>query len=279
MGWKGRLFRAGVELGVRSLRRAGGNRALAVVASQAVSVVTVQAGVSRLRFRVVNTMTQHRVASLLTREPETIMWLDRLTPHDVLYDIGANIGIYSLYAAVGRGCRVVAIEPHAANYAELVRNVALNHASERVVALCAALSDRDGIDVLYSRRDDEGSGLATFGEARDYRGQAFEPIFCQTVFGYSLDSLLACHRLPTPTHLKVDVDGLQAKVVAGGLKTLADQSVRSLVVELDDVRPEDQAMTKTLGDLGFVRRASAASGPAGGTVMNVTFEREGEARR
>ena len=52
-----------------------------------------------------------RARSLLSKEPETITWLDRLEEDDVLWDVGACVGSYSIYAAVRRGVRVVAFEP------------------------------------------------------------------------------------------------------------------------------------------------------------------------
>ena len=49
-----------------------------------------------------------RYKTLFLKEPETIEWLRALGPDDVLWDIGANVGVYSLYAAIVTGCRVVA---------------------------------------------------------------------------------------------------------------------------------------------------------------------------
>ena len=53
------------------------------------------------------------------KEPETIAWIDDMEPGEILFDVGANIGIYTLYAA-SRGVRVIAIEPVFENYSRLV---------------------------------------------------------------------------------------------------------------------------------------------------------------
>src|SRR2546423_5415633 len=77
------------------------------------------------------------------KEPWTVRWLERnLREGDVLYDVGANIGAYSLIAdALGRGARVVAIEPAYANYAALCDNVLLNGRGDRIVPLPVALAE------------------------------------------------------------------------------------------------------------------------------------------
>ena len=54
--------------------------------------------------------------SLLRRQPDTIAWIDAFQPNSVFWDVGANVGIYSLYAALRRGTRIVAFEPAAINY-------------------------------------------------------------------------------------------------------------------------------------------------------------------
>lgn len=48
-------------------------------------------------------------------EPETIAWLDSLETTDVLWDIGSYVGLFSIYAAKFRRCRVVSIEPESQN--------------------------------------------------------------------------------------------------------------------------------------------------------------------
>ena len=59
------------------------------------------------------------------KEPETIAWIDDMEPGEVLYDVGANVGVYALYAA-SRGIKVVAIEPVFENFSRLMQNIELN---------------------------------------------------------------------------------------------------------------------------------------------------------
>ena len=60
-----------------------------------------------------------------TKEPETLDWIDGFSREDVMFDVGANVGLYSLYAGK-RGVRVYSFEPEAQNYAGLTSNCMAN---------------------------------------------------------------------------------------------------------------------------------------------------------
>src|SRR5262245_41812198 len=45
-----------------------------------------------------------RARTFFTEEPDTVAWLDGLRPDDVLWDVGANVGLYTIYAAKFRKC-------------------------------------------------------------------------------------------------------------------------------------------------------------------------------
>src|SRR6185295_675790 len=62
--------------------------------------------------------------TLFFKEPETLAWIDKMEDGSTLWDVGANVGIYSIYflAQKEKG-RVVAFEPHPSNLAGLVDNL------------------------------------------------------------------------------------------------------------------------------------------------------------
>src|SRR3954451_1972510 len=74
-----------------------------------------------VRYVATSRQSQKRIRSLLTKEPLTIPWIETFKPDEVMVDIGANVGMYGIYAGV-LGCRVFAFEPEALNYAELNKN-------------------------------------------------------------------------------------------------------------------------------------------------------------
>src|SRR5262245_11213846 len=94
----------------------------------------------RIRYSTPNRLTAWRASSLFTKEPDTIAWISSFGKDHVLLDIGANVGMYTISAAVARGTTVYAFEPESQNYALLNRNIHDNGVSDRVFAFCAALS-------------------------------------------------------------------------------------------------------------------------------------------
>ena len=107
-----------------------------------------------------------RARSFHEEEPETLRWLDELDVDDVLWDVGANVGMYSLYAGKFRGCRVVAFEPEAQNYALLVDNFALNGLGDRCFPVMTALYDSDGFGYLDVRYVTKGGAYNHFTSGR-----------------------------------------------------------------------------------------------------------------
>lgn len=193
-----------------------------------------------------------RARTLLTKEPETIEWIDTFEDGEVLWDIGANVGVYSLYAAASRKVKVLAFEPAAGNYLLLNRNIEINRLDDCIQAFCLAFADQTRADVLNMQSSGFGSALASFAEAKDFNDRPFTPSFRQTVLGFTIDGLLAQFQLPFPNHLKIDVDGIEDRIVAGAKRTLADHRLKSISVELEANRVDNtNAVLAQLDAAGF----------------------------
>jgi FkbM family methyltransferase len=219
-----------------------------------------------------------RYDTLLDKEPETIEWIDGFEPGDTLWDIGANVGIYSIYAGV-KGIRTFGFEPHFANYHQFCTTIALNGLQDRVTPLCLAFAEGKSIAEMNLASLDIGTSMSNFGEALDFRGQPFEPAFRQGMVGYDIDSFIADFGMEVPTHLKIDVDGIELAIVKGARATLADPRLRSVSIELIDSDVEQvRAVTEILSAAGlhFVhkRQNAAFATPQTRDVLNFLFHRD-----
>jgi hypothetical protein len=85
-----------------------------------------------LKFIVPNYLSDWRAQTFSTKEPETLEWIDSMPEHCVLWDVGANIGIYSLYAAQSKGAKVFAFEPSIFNLELLARNIHTNKLHKKI---------------------------------------------------------------------------------------------------------------------------------------------------
>lgn len=183
------------------------------------------------------------------KEPWTIRWIEEwLEPGQTLYDVGANVGAYALVAATASEgqAKVIAFEPGYATFAALCENIALNEAEESVIPLPIALSDRTSLASLtYSDRA-AGRALHTFGA---YSGESQAHV--QPILSYALDELVEQFALPPPNHIKLDVDGTEAEVLAGATRLLAAPDLVSVLVEVHPY--EAEAIDAALGAAGLLR--------------------------
>jgi FkbM family methyltransferase len=178
-----------------------------------------------ISFLMFGSTSEFRVRTFFTKEPETLSWIDSFNAEAIFWDIGANIGCYSLYAASRNDITVCAFEPSAVNFWLLSANVGINKFSKRLKVYPFALSDRTGIV--------EWSPDMTPGSAHNqlFKNKQDNYVGIQS---YSVDDLIAIKAMPFPNHLKLDVDGIEPMILAGAEKTLSDRRLLSVMVEVDE---------------------------------------------
>ena len=192
-----------------------------------------------------------RVDSLFTKEPCTIEWIAQFRAGEVLVDVGANVGMYTVWAAKTRGVRVFAFEPESQNYGLLNRNLMLNGLGESVKAYCLALSDAAGLSELHLASTDSGTSCHQLGEKVDHHHRPAKPRFSQGCVSARLDDLVRDGVVPPPQHIKIDVDGFEPKVIAGAAQVLRAPQTRSLLIEVNQNLPDHMQMVRELNALGF----------------------------
>jgi FkbM family methyltransferase len=190
------------------------------------------------------------------KEPDTVAWIDGMKPGEVLWDVGANVGVFSLYAARGSSLKVLAFEPEAGNYQILARNIDLNRLDGQIQAYCMAFSGTTGLGALNMRWNMAGASHHHFGTDRLPTGETFEPIFRQGVLGLSIDDFMTIFQPPFPDHIKIDVDGIEGDIVRGAEKAFCDPRLKSVLIEIQDSNPaEAEALIERMKGCGFsVRR-------------------------
>lgn len=204
-----------------------------------------------LKFSTPNQMTAWRVSSFYEKEPHTVRWLESIPKDAVFLDIGANVGMYSIFAAVISGAKVYAFEPESQNYATLNQNIALNNLSEELLAFPLAISNQTGADKLFLSGFDIGGSCHSFGADVGFDLQPRGHAFVQGAFATTIDQLIASGALPVPEFIKIDVDGFEHKVLEGAKETLKNSKVQSIIVELNTKLAEHRAAAESLEGLGF----------------------------
>jgi FkbM family methyltransferase len=200
-----------------------------------------------------NTVCRWRAESFSTKEPETLAWIDEYGGHGAFFDVGANVGLYSLYYAKLYSDQVYAFEPSVFNLGILVKNVYTNSMSDRINVVPIPLSAKDQIAELRMSGMEEGGALSSFGVSFGHDGRSLDAQMTYRMPGLSLDSMLASKMISElPSLIKIDVDGIEHLILSGASLTLRAPTLVSVLVEVnDEFRELASEVARHLTEAGF----------------------------
>jgi FkbM family methyltransferase len=207
-----------------------------------------------LRFSTANALNKFRVDTFSSKEPETLQWIDSIPRESVIWDVGANVGLYACYAAKARGCRVFAFEPSVFNLETLARNIFLNRLTEQITVVPLPLSDELAVSSLSLTSTEWGAAMSTFGQSYGHDGEPIRKVFEFSTIGLSMVDAVELLKIPCPQYIKMDVDGIEHLILKGGASIL--RRTESILVEIND-RFAQQATTASqyLREAGLSLRA------------------------
>jgi FkbM family methyltransferase len=249
-----RLVRLAARAVVRALGLTGASTWSNEITQALNPTATVDFDGVALRFRTGNGRLLWRVRTFLEEEPLMLRWIAGMGPEDVVLDIGANAGLYSV-AMARRAGRVYACELDPLNVGLIHENALLNGVQDRVVVLPVACAATDGVVEVHFRDLSPGDALQSMGRPQPIPTRLGSRPHISPVLTLSLDGIWSRANLPRPTKIKIDVDGNERTVLEGIRELCA--SAREIYYE-DFQLAESQQLFADLLALGFdeVERAS-----------------------
>ena len=185
-----------------------------------------------------SSLAKWRAETFFTKEPDTLEWIDNFENKDgiIFWDIGANIGLYSIYAAVKKNkIKIISFEPSPQNLNLLARNISLNNFHERIMINQIALTDKHNKFMSFKESSlIEGSSLSGFGVDYNFEGKKLNYINQYKIFGNSINFLLNQKILEIPDYIKIDVDGIEHLILKGADHYLSNEKIKSILVELNE---------------------------------------------
>lgn len=146
-----------------------------------------------------------------------------LNKEDLFVDIGANIGTYSILASGVNGSHTLAFEPSLQAFAQLQKNVAINHLTSRINTYNLCLGGKTG--KLY------------FTTSLDTVNHVVPPCELETAGNTvevdvdSLDNIVK--EKGVPAFIKIDVEGFETEVINGMEETLTNETLKAIIIELN----------------------------------------------
>ena len=209
-----------------------------------------------------------RAKSLHTKEPDSLKWIDAMLPGSIFWDIGANVGVLSLYAASRGDLQVWAFEPAAVNYYNLVANCELNRFEDRVRCLQLGFSSEEAISDLHVSQLMPAHSF-TFRRSTKRKVKRRPHDSRQAVQLYTIDDFIARYDVPCPNYIKIDVPGLTSEILLGAQQTLSQSALKQIQVEAREHRSGGRRIAELLAPFGFkiIKRGMKRQGQVQGDLV------------
>ena len=195
----------------------------------------------RLTFSTPNNLSLWRAQIFSINEPETLEWLDESKSDGVFFDIGANVGLYSLYYAATKKGTVYAFEPSVFNLSLLAKNIYENGLHDQIKIITNPLTQQNQFADFALSTIEEGGAMSAFGVDHDHDGKPINKSLIYQTLGLSLDFLIANNIIAErPSLIKIDVDGIEHLILAGAIETLKHPTCRSVLIETNNTFLEQE---------------------------------------
>ena len=190
-----------------------------------------------------------RASTFFTREPETVNWIDNFETETNFLDVGANIGIYSLYAA-SKKHKVVSLEPESLNFFLLNINIKDNEFEKYIKAYPLSAGEKIDINDLNLMNFKFGGTGHSFGSKIGPDLKEFKPVYSQGSASFDLDTFVDKISFK-PNNIKIDVDGNENFVVNGMQRLLHSKELKSILIEANKKNTRNLEAIEKIKSHGF----------------------------
>ena len=191
--------------------------------------ISILHGNKKMIFYIPNSLCHWRIKTFSTKEPETLEWIENFRENSCVWDVGANIGLYSIYSGL-LGHKVFCFEPSFSNLEILAKNIDLNNLQNNISILPIALNDKSKISELNLSDFKWGAAHSAFEKKFGWDGKDLNTALSYRTLGFSIDDVSKYLKLLTPDYIKIDVDGIENLVLSGGVNTIG--KAKSVLIEV-----------------------------------------------
>lgn len=217
-----------------------------------------------------NNRLKWRVDSFYDEEPLIIDWLMEMSKDDIFFDVGANVGTYTL-PALSRGAYVIGSELDILNIEILYKNIFENKFQEKFLLLPFGLADTNRISKVFYRDFTHGDALQSLDKISKIPHLKFNPSTNKQVV-FSADFLFKEFKIPQPNKIKIDVDGNELLVFQGMKKLLSE--AQEIYIE-DNGFKENEIIFKFLEENKFkkINEEKSVRSAIGLDMKNILYKK------
>jgi len=186
----------------------------------------------KISYRNFGPITRWRANASLSKEKNTIKWINTFQENSRLLDVGAHMGIFSLYAARVMNCDVVSIEPSAITSAILNLNISDNNLGEKIMPISVAVGSKRELNKYFFTSKSLDAGCGHPFDPINTRGEDYNPKMTQGISIIKLDDIYS--NFGSFDQLKIDIDGHEISCLNGAEKLLGSDQLKSILIELNE---------------------------------------------
>ena len=205
-----------------------------------------------------NRLNYFRAKTFLTKEPETIEWIENFDKDSIFWDVGANIGLYSCFASKEKNTKTYAFEPSMFNLELLSKNIFSNNLSDKIIIIPISLNDKSMVSSFNMSNIEVGGSMSTFSEKYSHDGKSFKPVFYYKTLGVSGNDFVSKLNIEKPDYVKIDVDGIEHLILNGVTEIL--NNTKSILIEVNEnFELQKENVKSFLENKGFVLESKKQS--------------------
>ena len=176
------------------------------------------------------------VETVLIVLPVILFWCYNFEKDKCFWDIGSNIGLYSIYSALKyKNIKIYSFEPSSSNLRILSRNISINNLQDKIFINQFPLTDKDhGHQLMMESNFREGGALHSFGKNLNFEGKKMDINNNYVIYGFSINYLIKNLNYKVPNYLKIDVDGQEHFILKSADEILKNQNLKSILVEINE---------------------------------------------
>jgi len=178
------------------------------------------------------------VRDFYEKEPETLKWIDSFQSNKkiIFWDIGSNIGLYSIYAASEiDNIEVISFEPSTSNLRILSRNISINNLENKIKIFQIPLGVNNNNFLQFNEQKfNEGESYNSIDSNINFEGKKMKSENKYEIFSTNIDQIIDDKILDVPDYIKIDVDGVEHLILQGGTKLFKDPKIKEIQIEINE---------------------------------------------
>lgn len=202
-----------------------------IITENSRKIETINIKKSQIKLYETNSITKYRNDTFFTKEPETLEWINSFKKNENFWDVGANVGLYSIYAAQIASCNVIAFEPSVFNLELLAKNIYKNSLHHKITIFPFSVSNKILISNFRNTSVAHGAAFSTLENKNLRKKQILNDECFYQIPTLTLDSIIDTFKVAPPKYLKIDVDGFEYEILMGSRSIL--NHITSILVEID----------------------------------------------